>query len=278
VAETRLSIVIPTYNRHEHALRAMRSLADQILAGSLAGDVEVVMVDDGSEPSCVGRLRAFVEAQSLPFLRLLALPANGGASGARNAGARSSLGAIIAFLDDDIVPAADYTTAILRSHQQHPEALVINGNLRSLRPSVYADFWFYYYDATFNRSGQTFFPIAMLSSGHFSIKRSLLSMVDPLFDTALTSREDLDLFIRLKAMGVQSWKDDSILAFIECRDTLLGFLKQRAWYGRGQDQLIAKHGRALVLSQALAPRNNRFLHLYILLRLMRKYARWIDRA
>jgi glycosyltransferase involved in cell wall biosynthesis len=269
-----LSIVIPTFNRYERAARTVSALADQILADGLAGDVEVVLVDDGSDAACAAQLRAFMLRQDQPFLRLLELAKNQGASGARNAGARSSLGAIVAFLDDDIVPAPGYVGAIIRSHRQHPEALVINGNLRQLQPSVYADFWFYYYDHAFNRPGESFFTVGMLASGNVSLKRSLLARFDPLFDSALTSREDLDLFIRLKAHGIPSYKDDSILAFIDCRHTLVDFLKQRLWYGRGQEQLIAKHGKALVLTQTVAPPNNRFLHLYILLRLTRTGARW----
>jgi glycosyltransferase involved in cell wall biosynthesis len=272
-AETQLSIIIPTHNRYARAVRAVRALSDQILATSLASAVEVVVVDDGSDLACAARMKAFILQQNHPFLRFVELPENRGASGARNAGALASRGAIVAFLDDDIVPAVDYVGAIIRSHHQHPEALVINGNLRPLRPSVYADFWFYYYNAVFNRPGESFFTIPMLASGNFSMKRSLLARVDPLFDTSLTSREDLDLYIRLKAVGVPSYKDDSILAFNDCRHTLVGFLKQRMWYGRGQEQLIAKHGKAVVLTQAIAPPNKKFLHLYILLRLTQKTAR-----
>jgi glycosyltransferase involved in cell wall biosynthesis len=275
--ELQLSIVIPTYNRYERAVRAVGALSDQILAINLASAVEVIVVDDGSERACAALIKEFIDGENHPFLRFVGLPENRGASGARNAGAQASRGVIVAFLDDDIVPAADYVAAIIRSHQQHPEALVINGNLRALRPSVYADFWFYYYNAAFNRPGESFFTIGMLASGHFSMKRSLLTRVDPLFDTSLTSREDLDLYIRLKAAGVPSYKDDSILAFIDCRHTLVGFLKQRMWYDRGQEQLIAKHGKAVVQSQPIAPPNKRFLHLYILLRLTRKSARWYAR-
>jgi glycosyltransferase involved in cell wall biosynthesis len=273
-ADLQLSIVIPTYNRYERAARTVTALADQIVADGLSGDVEVIVVDDGSERACAAELRAFILRQNQPFLRLLELAQNQGASAARNAGARSSLGAILAFLDDDIVPADGYVGAIIRSHRQHPEALVINGNLRQLQPSVYADFWFHYYDATFNRHGESFFPVRMLASGNVSLKRSLLARFDPLFDTSLTSREDLDLFIRLKEHGIPSHKDDSILAFIDCRNTLTGFLKQRLWYSRGHQQLIAKHGKAVVQAQAMAPRNYRFLHLYILLRVTQAGARW----
>lgn len=272
-AETQLSIIIPTHNRHERAARAVNALSGQILANHLASSVEVLVVDDGSEPASAAKTKDFILRQNHSFLRYLELPENVGAAGARNAGTLASRGAVLAFLDDDIVPADGYVRAIISAHERHPDALVINGNLRPLKPSVYADFWFYYYNAVFNRPGEEFYTIEMLASGHFSMKRSVLTREQPLFDSSLTAREDLDLYMRLKKQGIPSYKDDSILAFNDCRDTLAGFIKQRLWYGRGQDQLIAKHGKAVVYQQVTVPPNRRFLHLYILLRLAQRAVR-----
>ena len=271
--ETQLSIIIPTYNRHERAARAVNALTAQILASSLERSVEVLVVDDGSEAASAARTRDFILRQNHPFLRCLALPENGGPAAARNAGALASSGAVLAFLDDDIVPADDYVRAIIRAHERHPDALVVNGNLRQLRQSVYADFWFHHYNAVFNRPGEKFYTIEMLASGHVSMKRSVLARAQPLFDPSLTAREDLDLYLRLKQQGIPSYKDDGILAFIECRDTLVGFVRQRLWYGRGQEQLIAKHGETVVQTQARIPPNWRFLHLYILVRLTQRVGR-----
>lgn len=276
-ADPRLSVVIPTHNRHERVVRAVTALASQVLASSLAAAVEVVVVDDGSEAECAARTGDVIRRMNHSFLRYVALPENMGASGARNAGAAASRGAVLAFLDDDIVPADDYLPAVIRTHELHPDILVINGNLRARQPGVYTDFWFYYYNAVFNRPGQTFFPIEMLSSGHFSLKRPLLARVQPLFDTALTSREDFDLYLRLKQQGIPSYKDDSVLAFIDTRTTMWSFLKQRLWYSQGQDRLVAKHG-PVVTRRVLAPPNPRFWYLYLLIRLTQRTARYYRAA
>lgn len=277
-AGTQLSIICPTYNRPDRAMALVRLLSDQILAHHLANAVEVIVVDDGSAPGCVAQLREAIRRHSQPFVRFVELPTNGGPAAARNAGVDASAGGLLAFLDDDIVPAHDYVRAILRAHERHPDALILNGNLLPLRRHVYSDFWFYYYDAVFNRPGQTFYPIEMLASGHVSMKRSVLDLERPLFDVALTAREDLDLYLRLKARGIPSYKDDSILAYNECRDTLSGFIKQRMWYWRGQEQLIAKHGKPAAQTRSMPPPHRRFLHLYILLRLSQRGARWFSAA
>jgi GT2 family glycosyltransferase len=274
----RLSIIAPTYNRPERAIALMTSLSDQILANHLESSVELILVDDGSKPASVARVRDAVRDQRHPFVRLIELPENAGAAAARNAGVEAASGALLAFIDDDIVPSNDYVCQIIRAHERHPDALVINGNLLPLHRHVYADFWFYYYNAVFNRPGQSFYAIEMLASGHCSMKREVLDVEYPLFDVALTAREDLDLYLRLKTHGIASYKDDSVLAFNECRHTLKGFLKQRMWYGRGQEQLIAKHGKAAAQTRSMPPPNRKFLHLYIFLRLSQRGARWYAAA
>lgn len=277
-ADKQLSIIIPSRNRSSRAIALLDALSDQILAGHLSGSVEVILLDDASEPACVARIRDAVVRRNREFVRCLELPENLGAAGARNAGVEVSRGALLAFLDDDIVPAPNYVAAIIKAHEQHPGALVINGNLLPLRQHVYADFWYYYYNAVFNRPGETFYPIEMLASGHCSIKRSVLAFERPLFDPSLTAREDLDLYLRLMKRGIPSYKDDSVLAYNECRHTLTGFLKQRLWYARGQEQLIAKHGTTAAQTRRMPPPHRRFLHLYALLRLSQRGARWYQTA
>jgi glycosyltransferase involved in cell wall biosynthesis len=272
-AQKQVSIIVPTYNRYPQLVRTVDVLVRQILTHELTDSVEVLIVDDGSQAEIAARVRDYIVRQNHGFLRYLALPENRGASAAYNTGAQASQGVLLAFLDDDIVPAEDYICAIIRVHQQHPEALVINGNLRPLRNDVYSGFWFYYYDAIFNRPGEQFYAVKMLASGHCSMKRTLLDLENPLFDTSLTSREDYDLYLRLEKQGIPVYKDDSIVAFNDCRGTLYGFLKQRLWYGRGQAQLVAKHGAALIADKQSSydvPPNKKYLHLYILLRLARR--------
>ena len=274
--EKQLSIIIPTYSRYRQPVRTIEALRRQIAGQGFRDSVEVLLVDDGNEPQLAERLRNYVAAQNEPFLRYVASPENRGASAAYNLGAASSRGALVAFLDDDIVPADDYISATVSVHRAHPEALVINGNLRPLRNDIYSQFWFYYYDAVFNRPGQQFYTVKMLASGHFSIKRKLFELENPLFDTSLTAREDFDFYLRLEKRGIPVYKEDSIIAFNDCRSNLYQFLKQRTWYGRGQEQLVQKHGAAFIAAKERnydVPPNRKFLHLYLLLRFTRKCLR-----
>ena len=87
-----VSAVIPTRNRPELVLRAVKSVAAQTYR-----NLEIVVVIDGPDPATEVALRAFGD----PRLRVLALAESRGGSDARNAGIATAKGQWVAFLDDD---------------------------------------------------------------------------------------------------------------------------------------------------------------------------------
>jgi glycosyltransferase involved in cell wall biosynthesis len=91
VREPLVSAVVPAYN----AARTLRAAVESILLQTV-GDIEVIVVDDGSEDDTAEVARAIAD----PRVRLVS-QANGGASAARNAGIRSARGQYVAFLDAD---------------------------------------------------------------------------------------------------------------------------------------------------------------------------------
>lgn len=266
-----VSVIIPTRNRPDSLARILMTLTREVERYDLADRVEIVVVDDASEPPVTDALPNHYRTTSRRTLRIVRIPEHRGAAAARNVGVDHCVGEVLVFLDDDIVPAEDYLRATIDVHHHHPEILVLNGNLRPLRNDVYSRFWFYYYASTFNQPGELY-RVAMLASGNCSIKRSLLSIENPPFDPSLPTREDFDLYLRLKARGIPTYKSDRILALNDCRNSLGGFISQRLRYAEGQRHLLAKHGSELLRSESQlrqVPRNWRFLHLYVALRLAR---------
>ena len=87
-----VTAVIPTRNRPELVLRAVRSAL-----GQTYGNLEVVVVVDGPDPNTVAAL----EELRNPCVRIIALSENVGGSEARNIGAREARGEWVALLDDD---------------------------------------------------------------------------------------------------------------------------------------------------------------------------------
>ncbi|GIF04303.1 glycosyltransferase family 2 protein [Actinoplanes siamensis] len=87
-----VSVVIPTCNRPELAVRAVRSAL-----GQTHRNLEVIVVIDGPDEATE---RALAEIGD-PRLKVIPLPERGKAPNARNTGARAALGRWTAMLDDD---------------------------------------------------------------------------------------------------------------------------------------------------------------------------------
>ena len=88
----KVSAVIPTRNRPDLVLRAVRSALAQTY-----DDMEVVVVVDGPDDTTGNALAAVLDNR----LRVIALPRTQGAQNARNVGSRAARGDWIALLDDD---------------------------------------------------------------------------------------------------------------------------------------------------------------------------------
>ena len=104
-----ISVVVPTCRRPDLLARCLDALAAQDLDGAA---YEILVVDDGRSEATRDQIAAASRRLgSGPRLRYLR-PADGhrGPAAARNAGWRAATGAIVAFTDDDTVPAPDWLT------------------------------------------------------------------------------------------------------------------------------------------------------------------------
>lgn len=88
MADLTLSIIVPTHNRPDLLPRAVDSALSQDFA-----DLEVLVVDDGSDPP------AGLPAH--PKLRTLRHERSRGGAAARNTGTRAAAGRFVRYLDDD---------------------------------------------------------------------------------------------------------------------------------------------------------------------------------
>jgi glycosyltransferase involved in cell wall biosynthesis len=106
-----VSVIIPAYN----AGGFIEASAGSVLGQSF-GDLEAIVVDDGSTDDTVDRLKAWTD----PRLRVIT-QANQGTVAAYNAGIRASQGDYLGFLDADDVWLPEKLARHVRFLEEHPE-------------------------------------------------------------------------------------------------------------------------------------------------------------
>jgi GT2 family glycosyltransferase len=96
------SIIIPTFN----GASRIRNCLDALLEQTLGGEVEILVVNDGSTDNTADVVKR------LSTVRLIN-QANAGPAVARNRGAMESSGKVLVFTDDDCIPASDWLKCLL---------------------------------------------------------------------------------------------------------------------------------------------------------------------
>jgi glycosyltransferase involved in cell wall biosynthesis len=183
-----VSVILPTYNRAATLRRAVHSVLHQSF-----GDLELIVVDDGSDDGTSELLSRFAD----PRLRVLRREVPGGPAQARNAGLRAARGALLAFQDSDdewLLDKLERQVALMRASAAEV-GLVTGGYL--LGGAAYAGTQ--YASAALDR-GQGY--EADLIDGRafitplWLLRRSALDAAG-LFDESLHCLEDWELLFRL---------------------------------------------------------------------------------
>ncbi|MGI8751466.1 MAG: glycosyltransferase family 2 protein [Acidimicrobiales bacterium] len=220
------SVVIPTYNRSDQLIRLLAALATQVDV-----DFEVVVADDGSGDDTVVRARALADTVPYP-LTVVTSPTNTGPAATRNRGWRRARGDLIAFIDDDCVPAPFWLVNLL-SGFDHADLVIgrtrpPDDQLDQIGPfSSYLDI----------ADGEGFL------SCNIAYRRSVLEAVDGFDDEAfpLHNGEDTDLGLRALEAGFRDRFVDEALAFHDVHPSDFGAHLRRVRHLEGIVALVARH-------------------------------------
>lgn len=186
----KVSVIIPTYNRSGMVREAVGCALGQTF-----GDLEVVVIDDGSTDDTRSVIEAIGDSRIRYFYK-----ENGGCASARNYGLRQCSTEYIAMLDSDDLWPADFLETMLARLESQPEY----GAAYSLISARYPD-----------GSGEIMHKAEMCKSGHITeelFRRSFIWLQTTVFrgsvlagvafDESMRNGADTDMLLRL-SMRIQ---------------------------------------------------------------------------
>jgi glycosyltransferase involved in cell wall biosynthesis len=120
VSEPIVSVVVATHDRPVRLGRLIAAMGAQTLPPAA---FELIVVDDGSGPATAEMLRRN-QAAGHPPLRVIRSERARGPAAARNRGWRASRAPLVAFTDDDCVPAPGWLAALAAAAERHPGTIL----------------------------------------------------------------------------------------------------------------------------------------------------------
>jgi GT2 family glycosyltransferase len=121
-----ISVVVPTFRRSGLLRRCLDALIAQRIDPAA---FEIVVVDDGCEDSVRDMVLGIAQWIQAPHVRYLRPLHGQGPASARNRGWRAAKGVLIAFTDDDTIPAPDWLAAGARSFENNRQWVALSGRV-----------------------------------------------------------------------------------------------------------------------------------------------------
>ncbi len=125
MAELSISAIICTHNRDQYLGAAIDSLLAQTLH-----DIEIIVVDNGSTDSTAEVVQPRLSDSRLRYVYEPTL----GLSTARNTGAKTAKGDILAYLDDDAVASPQWLASLLEVYENNSRVAIAGGKVTLLWP------------------------------------------------------------------------------------------------------------------------------------------------
>ncbi len=100
-----ISIIIPVYNSE----KTIRQTITAALQQDFPGEIEVIVVDDGSTDGTADIVRPFGEEGRMTYVR----QNNSGPAAARNRGVQAAKGVFVFFTDADCIPRRDWISKMM---------------------------------------------------------------------------------------------------------------------------------------------------------------------
>jgi glycosyltransferase involved in cell wall biosynthesis len=226
-----VSVVIPTFNRVARLATLLEDLCGQ-RAGELA--YEILVVDNGSTDGTALTVHDYAARDPRVHYVFERSP---GASCARNAGIAAAAAPILAFIDDDVRPRADWVASIYRAFAAEPELDCLGGRIEPHWP-VDPPPWL-----TSAHWGPLALQMGRGSSSHIDREHAAACLVTANFACRASvfrelggfspdfrRDEDREFNLRLWRAGKRGKYVDSVVTYAEVQPERLEKAYHRAWH------------------------------------------------
>ncbi|HEY9635330.1 MAG TPA: hormogonium polysaccharide biosynthesis glycosyltransferase HpsE [Coleofasciculaceae cyanobacterium] len=122
-----ITVAIPTYNGESRLPNVLERLRSQINTEHLAW--EILVVDNNSTDNTAKIVQDYQANWSAPYALNYCFEAEQGLAFARQRAVKEASGTLIAFLDDDNLPANDWVATAYSFGRQHPRAGAFSGQI-----------------------------------------------------------------------------------------------------------------------------------------------------
>jgi cellulose synthase/poly-beta-1,6-N-acetylglucosamine synthase-like glycosyltransferase/peptidoglycan/xylan/chitin deacetylase (PgdA/CDA1 family)/spore germination protein YaaH len=234
-----VSVVIAAYNEAKVINRTIATLLR-----SEYPDLEIVVVDDGSQDDTAATVRA--EYGGHPRVMVLQKP-NGGKASALNLGIKECRGEVIVALDADTVFAPDTISKLVR-HFNDPDIGAVSGNVKVGNRNNAWTIWQaveYITSQNFDRRSFDLLNCITVVPGAVGAWRRDAIVLAGLYSPQ-TLAEDTDLTFKVRKLGYRIRTDNEAYAYTEAPENLRNLAKQRFRWAFGTLQCLWKHRDALL--------------------------------
>ncbi|WP_017296395.1 glycosyltransferase family 2 protein [Geminocystis herdmanii] len=224
---TKISVIIPTYNRLERLKNCLESFTKINYDKDL---FEIIIVDDGSSQSLDNIIKSFEKILNLTYLK----QENTGPATARNNGATKAKGKYLVFTDDDCEPDTEWLGHFNKIWEINPDAVLGGKTINKLTNNIYSqasqclvDYLYKYYN--FDTQKAQFF-----TSNNFALPKHIFKDLGG-FNTTfpLAAGEDRELCYRLFQQDFTMIYVEKAIIYHAHLLTFKGFWRQHFNYGQG---------------------------------------------
>lgn len=248
-----VSVLIAAYNEASYIEETLQSFRRQVYSGQ----VELIVIDDGSRDGTVQAVRDYAARHRLPSnqrLRLIRMPRNGGKARALNAGLSFANHDLIITADADTLLYKDALANLVANQIRSPANTAATAGTILVRNSRHnlmtrLQEWDYFLGIAVVKRVQSLLQGTLVAQGAYSIyRRDVLEEVGGWQETV---GEDIVLTWCIIRHGYRVGYAENAFAFTHVPETYGAFYRQRKRWSRGLIEAFKRYPGMLI-----APRLN----------------------